>query len=317
MAPASNNRGNNFGLRTRDMGKAGEFALNRAVQEGHVSYSTAATLSARWQPVAEALKQEGIKKLENITHAAVTKYGEVLAQKVRDGEISASHAQNTISAVNTVLTLASEGRWTSVKPVVDCGIKQRSTVRDVPVIMNREPVKGAINDLEKNGNDNGAVVLKLAREFGLRAKEASLINARESLEQARNNGFIQVENGTKGGRERTVPIVSESQLAVLEKAVQVQGNARSLVPASQTWVQWQRGGLREAREALQRHGIARIHELRAAYAAERYQTFAGQPIPLHGGDPNHPKDRGARLQVAVELGHGRIDVVSAYIGGCR
>lgn len=313
MAPASNN----FGLRTRSISKAGTFALNRAAQDGHISYASAATLSARWQPVAAALKEGGVKKLEQITHELVKEYGEVLAQKVLSGEISASHAQNTISAVNTVLTLASKGRWTSVKPVADCGIQQRSTVRDVPVIMVREPIKNAIIDLKREGNERGAVVLDLAREFGLRAKEASLINARESLDQARNNGFIQVENGTKGGRERTVPIVSESQIKALEKAVQVQGNARSLVPASQTWVQWQRGGLREAREALQRHGIARIHELRAAYAAERYQTFSGQPIPLHGGDPNHPKDRGARLQVAVELGHGRIDVVSAYIGGCR
>lgn len=313
MAPANNN----FGLRTREMGKAGQFALNRAAQDGHISYSSAATLSARWQQVAAALKQEGVKKLEHITHNSVKKYGEVLAQRVNGGEISASHAQNTISAVNTVLSLASEGRWTSVKPVADCGIKQRSTVRDVPIIMNYEPVNNAVNDLKKNGNDNGAVVLELAREFGLRAKEASLLDARAALQQAREKELVVIENGTKGGRERTVPIVSESQIAVLEKAVAVQANARSLVPADQTWVQWQRGGLREAREALQRHGIARIHELRAAYAAERYQTFSGQPIPLHGGDPNHPKDRGARLQVAVELGHGRIDVVSAYLGGCR
>lgn len=313
MAPASNN----FGLRTREMSKAGIFALNRAAQDGHISYGSAATLSARWQPVAAALKQQGVKKLEQITHDSVKKYGEFLAQKVMNGEVSASHAQNTISAVNTVLSLASEGRWTSVKPVADCGIQQRSTVRNVLVIMDREPVKGAVNDLEKNGNDNGSVVLELAREFGLRAKEASLLDARVALQQAREKELVIIENGTKGGRERTVPIVSESQLAVLEKAVIVQSNARSLVPADQTWAQWQRGGLREARETLQRHGIARIHELRAAYAAERYQTFSGQPIPLHGGDPNHPKDRGARLQVAVELGHGRIDVVSAYIGGCR
>lgn len=64
------------------------------------------------------------------------------------------------------------------------------------------------------------------------------------------------------------------------------------------------------------HGIPGFHELRAAYACERYQEIMGTHAPVFGSPvENREADYEARLTIANELGHGRIDVVSEYIGG--
>ena len=55
---------------------------------------------------------------------------------------------------------------------------------------------------------------------------------------------------------------------------------------------------------------------RAAYACERYETLTGHPAPVLGGViTDRDQDREARERISAELGHGRIDVVSEYIGG--
>ncbi|MCF7997248.1 MAG: hypothetical protein K9L32_09620 [Chromatiaceae bacterium] len=62
------------------------------------------------------------------------------------------------------------------------------------------------------------------------------------------------------------------------------------------------------------------HDARAAFACERYQALSGQPAPVIAGG-QHLADREAdgqaREVIAVELGHGRTDVVAAYIGSAR
>lgn len=69
---------------------------------------------------------------------------------------------------------------------------------------------------------------------------------------------------------------------------------------------------------LHNNDLKGFHELRAADACERYEQIANHLAPINGGrcsrlDPH--LDREARSQISYELGHGRIDVVSAYIGG--
>lgn len=90
--------------------------------------------------------------------------------------------------------------------------------------------------------------MELCRELGLRSKEASLIDARAALAEAQERGAITVDAGTKGGREREVPITSEAQVQALERAASAQGGDRSMVPEGQSWASWREGELRDARE---------------------------------------------------------------------
>lgn len=311
---------NNFGLRSRDMGKAGEFALNQAARSGAISYSTAGTLAERWSQFVEHAKSEGTRWMEDIRADQVRDWGRDLANRVRNGEMSPSYAQNLVSAVNTVMKLATKGRWEGVSPTKDCGIAHRSAIRvDAPSGMDRSAFGAAMESLRESGLHRQASVAELARDLGLRSKEASLLDARSALIEARERGAITVTEGTKGGREREVPITSERQIQTLERAAEIQGDARNLIPPEQSWKEWREGGLREGREAIQEalggHGY---HDLRAAYACERYTDLTGHDAPVLGGEiEDRELDREARLQISEELGHGRIDVVAEYIGGRR
>ena len=76
--------------------------------------------------------------------------------------------------------------------------------------------------------------------------------------------------------------------------------------------------VRPARETLHKQGLKGFHELRAAYACERYEQLTGHAAPVNGGHCyriDRDFDRQARQQISLELGHNRIDVVVAYIGG--
>lgn len=309
---------NNYGLRTRDMAKAGKFAVNAVAREGSMGYATAAAVGQRWQAFAEFAKAEGVKRLEYVTTQLVASYGQTIASRVAAGELSAAYGQNLVSAINTVMGHATRGEWKSVSPTKDAGIAQRVNVRtEAPQGLERQAVTAAAEMLRSTGQTNGAAVAELARDLGLRAKEASLIDARRALQEAQAQGRISVTDGTKGGRPREVPITSERQMDTLRNAAIVQGNARSLVPTGQTWAQWENNGLRQAREVLQEHGISRIHELRAAYAVERYQTLTGHLPRAFGGNAAKAADRAARLVIARELGHSRIAVTVSYLGSAR
>ena len=102
------------------------------------------------------------------------------------------------------------------------------------------------------GERAGAVV-ELARELGLRSKEASLLDARAALAEASERGAVTITEGSKGGREREVPITSPGQVQALERAAQAQGDARAVMPPGENWKTWREGELREAREVVQEH----------------------------------------------------------------
>lgn len=309
----------NFGLGSRDMGTAGQFALNNSAREGAVSFSTAATNGERWESFAAWAKDEGVKKMENVTPELVKEYGQELADKVKNGELSASTAQNYVSAVNSVMNIATNNEWKSVSPTKDCNIDQRSHVRkDAPGALDRSASGRAVEAVRAEVGERAGAVVELCRELGLRSKEASLIDARAALAEAKERGAVTVDAGTKGGREREVPITSPGQVQALERAAQAQGEARAVMPPGESWKSWRAGELRDARELVQANTGGGLHDLRAAYACERYEALAGHAAPCAGGEiTDKAMDAAARLAVAEELGHGRIDVIAEYVGGRR
>lgn len=309
----------NFGLGSRDMGTAGQYALNNSARDGAVSFSTAATNGDRWQSFADWAKDEGVKKMENVTPELVKEYGQELAEKVNNGDMSASTAQNYVSAVNSVMNIATGNKWESVSPTKDCGIAQRSAVREgAPGALDRAAFGRAVEAVRDQVGARAGAVVELARELGLRSKEASLLDARGALTEAQERGAVTISDGTKGGREREVPITSEGQREALERAAQAQGDARAVMPPGENWQTWREGELRDAREVVQEHTGGGLHDLRAAYACERYQALTGHAAPSAGGEiTDKDRDAAARMAVAEELGHGRIDVVAEYVGGRR
>ncbi|ETN81738.1 hypothetical protein NECAME_17832 [Necator americanus] len=306
----------NFGLGSRVMADAGRMALDRAADRGEVSFSTAATQADRWAIFSAWLKAEGINRMEHITRETVTAYGQGLAAQVRAGELAPATAQNYVSAVNSVMALATKGQWQSVSPTKECGIEQRSSIRaEVPGAIDRARYGNALNQVRGQLGVRAAAVVELARELGLRSKEGSLLDARVALAQAERTGLVDISEGTKGGLERTVPITTPSQMHTLQRAAQAQGEARAVMPPSTSWKEWREGTLRDAREIVQSRTQGGLHDLRSAYACDRYETMTGHMAPCAGGQiRDRGSDQVAREEIAQELGHGRAEVVAAYVG---
>jgi len=282
-----------------------------------MSYSTAATVAERWSRFVEwAREEEGVKWMEDYTREMTIAYGQELAERVEAGEMAASTAQNYVSAINTVMSLATQGQWEPVSPTKDCGIAERSAVREeAPGGLDRAAYERALSEVREQLGDRVAASVELMRELGLRSKEAAVLDARAALAEALSRNAVTISEGTKGGREREVPITSERQIAALERAAQAQGSDRSMIPASESWKTWREGDLRDAREIVKEHTGGGLHDLRACYACERYESLTGHPAPVAGGEiADRAADREAREQIAEELGHGRIDVTNEYLG---
>lgn len=168
-----------------------------------------------------------------------------------------------------------------------------------------------------------AAALMLMAAFGLRFKEACMVRPhRDVVERAAADRVVtprlDTHRGTKGGRERSVPITSDTQRQAIEfaKAVAVKQDD-SVSDPHLTLKQ----ALRRARYVMERLGITKRdlgvvpHGLRHQYAAERYQELAGTAPPVAGGgEVEKAVDENARQIVAAELGHGRRQITNVYLG---
>jgi len=259
------------------------------------------------------MNKNNIRDLKGVSREDLIAYGALLSERVGDDEISVSYAQNLVSAVNTVMKMATLGEWQPVSPTLDCGIPERTQIRTSPPDgLCREAFYRALSAL---GDEfvEGRGIAVLAREFGLRTKEAALLDCRTALDEARRCGLVNIKRGTKGGRKRKIPISSPSQIKALEFCLKIQGSRNLLIPNDINWEKFRGNQIRYTREALQQYGIARLHELRAAYACERYEMLSGVPAPILGGEETSLGHM-ARIKVALELGHGRVDVTNSYLG---
>jgi hypothetical protein len=59
--------------------------------------------------------------------------------------------------------------------------------------------------------------------------------------------------------------------------------SRNLLPPEQSYVQFLQQQVRPARALLHAHGLKGFHDLRAAYACERYLQLTGHAAPVNGG----------------------------------
>ena len=155
--------------------------------------------------------------------------------------------------------------------------------------------------------------LELQQAFGLRREEA--IKCQPSFAD-RGDQLVLKASWTKGGRERTIPIRTEVQRDVLNRARHLAGLG-SLIPPNRNYVQQ----LRVYEGNTLRAGLSQMHGLRHAYAQHRYAELTGWQAPAAGGPTarsltpeQRAMDRQARLTISRELGHEREQITAAYLG---
>jgi hypothetical protein len=115
-------------------------------------------------------------------------------------------------------------------------------------------------------------------------------------------------------------------LAVLEQAITLQ-HGKSMVPKSMTYIKFRQECYAEATAKN-----FNFHGERHAYAQNRYREITHAPSPLEAGWGHRGRiarlaeqlniseieakelDRRARLRIAIELGHSRMEISNAYLG---
>lgn len=310
----------NFGF-GKQMDWAGHQALKDIYGRGH--FGTVASHAQRWRKFCHWTRSNyGINDACAIDQSLLESYAADLAKRVEDETLAVSYAQNLIVSANITLEALRQDKTIRIESPANY-VGKRQTVRTkIPDGMDWSEIDRLVACLRAKILQRAAVIVLLCRSFGIRLREAILANLADWQRQAREHGQIDIREGTKGGRgkevERWVP-VSERGRVALREAVQVRnqlGGQNLLKPDENFDDLANDGEIHRARKVLHEFGIKGYHELRAAWACERYEEISGEAAPVlqAGSSPGQQNDAPFRLALARELGHDRIDVVAAYIG---
>lgn len=168
-------------------------------------------------------------------------------------------------------------------------------------------------DLDKVHDPYVRMSLELQQAFGLRREEAIKFNPGYAV---RGDHITLKASWTKGGKARDVPVRSDEQRAVLDRARRLAAGG-SLIPSDRNYVQQLRTYERHTANA----GLSKMHGLRHAYAQRRYEELTGWKAPAAGGPVTRALspgqkvvDRHARQTISRELGHEREQITSVYLG---
>jgi len=324
MALVGRRNGRNFGY-GRQLSYAGPQALKDMFGGGH--YGTVKAHCDRWQAFVKWCRSEkgpGINDARQIDRKVLADYAAYLRDVVRRGDLAVSTAQNRLSSVSrTMAALRGDQCVKLSSPCKALGMQRTGVRQLVPQGQDREQVKPIVDALCSRHHLRAAAIVLLARANDMRLREAILADLPRLSREASNLGRINIQEGTKGGRAgASAPrwnAVDDHLRSALEFARQVSpAGSRNLIAPNESCRNLLQEILRPARDILHGHNLKGFHELRAAYACERYQQITHHRAPVKGGkcfQVAERLDREARRQISYELGHGRIDVVAAYIGG--
>jgi hypothetical protein len=157
----------------------------------------------------------------------------------------------------------------------------------------------------------------------MRLRETILADLPRLIREADKLGRINIQDGTKGGRRgasahRWIKVDGHIRDALRFATNVSPKGSRNMISPTESYADVLQRVAGAARGVLHKHAVKGFHELRAAYACERYEQITQHPAPANGGRchaVNPRLDREARIRISYELGHGRIDVAASYIGG--
>lgn len=170
--------------------------------------------------------------------------------------------------------------------------------------------------------------LALCALFGMRGKEARHFRPHEAVvsRNAANENdaaafpecetFVRINQGTKGGRARDVPLQTDAQRALLAQLRQELPLGAFVGHPGLTSVQARNRFYNVIRKfGITKAGLGVIaHGLRHQHVNDLYSAEAGGPSPVRGATELAPLDAYARERAARRMGHNRSSITSAYLG---
>lgn len=269
------------------------------------SYATQSTRAFLLSQMANQLHELGFRGMS--VRSLKQKHVQALVKSWLDQDLSAGTIKNRMTAL----------RWWAQKvnkhSVIanhnDCyGIVRRQYVRT-------ESTAKDINadQLARIKDSYVRLSLRLQHEFGLRREESIkfIVNYAN-----RGDHLLLKPSWTKGGKERRIPIRTDVQRKLLQEVSAFAGGG-SLIPPDKNFIQQLRIYVRQVMNA----GLSRMHGLRHQYAQRRYEELAGFACPVAGGPARQAltfaqrqSDQEARRVISQELGHGREQITTVYLG---
>lgn len=156
------------------------------------------------------------------------------------------------------------------------------------------------------------LTVRMSAAFGLRIEEALKFSPRLA---DKGDKIALKPSWTKGGRYREIPIHSERHRALLDEVAAHVGDG-SLIPPEKPYIAHRKAFEYQTLKA----GMVNLHGLRHNYAQYRYKALTGFACPKADGKPREAltpaekqADKDARLTIAEELGHSRLDVTQVYL----
>ena len=253
-------------------------------------------------------------KLDTV-HSFRGKHMQALAKAWEERGLSPSTLQNNISTFRIFAGwIGKAGMVEHTDRYVTPGAATRTSIATEDRSWTAQNVDIAAKLAEVSAKD-ARVGLQMALQatFGLRVRES--MQLRPNV--ADKGAYLALTVGTKGGRDRVVPIDTPEKRELIEKAKTFA--ASKLASTSDPNLT-----LAQAKNhyyhVLRACGITRAqgltsHGLRHGYANDRYEQISGTPSPVRGGTPpDRETDQATRLEVAEELGHSRESITTHYLG---
>jgi site-specific recombinase XerC len=268
------------------------------------SHATQADRQRSLTLMARQLGEAGFRQMRATSLKG--KHVDVLLQRWQAESLSAGTLKNRLAHL----------RWWAEK-VGKAGILPADNTKlGIPerrYVSNENKAKELGDGLDRITDPHVHMSLRLQDAFGLRREESIKFQPG----YADQDDHIALKGSwTKGGRERTVPITTPEQRAVLDEAHRLAGTG-SLIPANKTYIQQRHVYDGQCKAA----GLSNMHGLRHRYAQIRYEVLAGWKAPKAGGPSRHSLsaeqrqlDAYARQSISRELGHERLTVTAVYLG---
>jgi integrase len=294
-----------------------EAQMTHAVSRANVgSFATKANRMTMLRAIAIELKQEyRLQKLDNLKQKHVVG----LVEKWKAEGKSIATIKNRVSSLrylaNDVL------QKINVVPHKNADLKIDNRTNDFNTDKGWTPSQ----DFKKQLPENQQIHVDLMRNLGLRYEEAAKFQPHE----ADRGDKIAIEYGVKGGRPREIEITNDTQKETLDRAKEYVDKHRqeSVIPREMNYKKFDDQTRNIYNDAgMTKDGVGTPHGLRHQYAQDRYEAITGWESPATLSSKERVEFRSsmsqqqkeidvrARLEVSKELGHGRIDVVSNYLG---
>ncbi len=247
------------------------------------------------QSVRLLCEKFGLQRLRNMK----PKHVQALRQEWQTRGLVPGTQQNKMANLRWLMEKLGKTRMLA-KSNAEAGIEKRARHGRAGKYLPPEKIMTVLDKL--SGAKDKALVL-MARQFGMRFREASLFRPNRDVQ----GNMLWIKRGGKGGRPRYLWLVRPQQHELLEALRKmVTGRNGNLVDPDKTWEQWRQSAYDRLRSAgLSRRQDEVFHDLRRTWADEEFKRLR---------EKGHSIREAAHI-VAKRLGHNRIEVLRWYLPG--